>query len=421
MTHAMLTAGISTATLFGVIARPRGLHEAWWAVLGAALLLVFGCVSARDALAAIVAVGPALLLLVALLAFAALVARSGFFEWAAIETARLARGDAVALYRNTFLLAAVVTATLSLDTTAVILTPLVLASVRRARLPARPYVFACIFVANAGSLLLPISNLTNVLYAHGYQQSFLDFAARMLVPQIAVLGATYALCRRIFRHELPARFSDASLRASPSAVPHRGYFRATVATLVVVVAGCFLAPLAGIEPYAVVFGGALLLACAGAATGRLSRGAMRAASLGVVPFVLGLFVITEALAETGAFAFAARTFDGAPGGVASLFAAECATAFGANVLNNLPAALIAERALGRAAGAPAVYGALLGANVGPLLTVFGSLATLLVLDAARKDGVEVRATDLLRLGALVTPVLLAVAGLALAATFAVVP
>jgi Citrate transporter len=106
----------------------------------------------------------ALLFLFSLLALSLLVSKSGFFDWAAIRCARIAKGNAHALYRNAFVLGAIVTAILSLDTTAVMLTPVMLAVVKRIKLPASPYVVLCAFVANVGSLVLPISNLTNILF-----------------------------------------------------------------------------------------------------------------------------------------------------------------------------------------------------------------------------------------------------------------
>src|SRR4051812_16275889 len=189
-----------------VIKRPRGVHEAVWTTGGAGLLLALGLISPAAAVAAVAAGREALLFLLALLVLSALVEKSGFFEWAAIYAARLARGDGRALYRNVFVLGTLITAVLSLDTTAVILTPLVLAFVQRLRLPPRPYLFACAFVANNASLLLPVSNLTNLIFAGTFRFSFLHFAARMLAPQLVALVVNYALFRFLFAGELPASF-----------------------------------------------------------------------------------------------------------------------------------------------------------------------------------------------------------------------
>ncbi len=164
------TLTIFTATLALVVIRPRRLNEAWWTMLGAAAMLAFGLVTPSDALAATLAGKSTLLFLLSLLALSLLVGKSGFFDWAAIRCARFANGDAHALYRNTFVLGALVTATFSLDTTAVILTPVVVALVKRLKLPAVPYIVMCALVANVGSLALPISNLTNLLFADAFHR-----------------------------------------------------------------------------------------------------------------------------------------------------------------------------------------------------------------------------------------------------------
>ena len=157
--------------------------------------------------------------------------KSGFFEWVAIRAAHAARGDARRLFRNVFLLGTVITAVLSLDTTAVILTPLTLAFVTRLKVPARPYVFACAFVANTASLLLPVSNLTNLLFMETFHLPFSGFVARMALPQFAALVVNYACFRFLFREQLQKHFDLAVLPEPLSVVPHRRYFEGAVVIL----------------------------------------------------------------------------------------------------------------------------------------------------------------------------------------------
>jgi arsenical pump membrane protein len=171
-----------------MVVRPRRWNEAWWTMLAAAAMLVFGLVTPREAVGAILAGKNALLFLLSLLALSLLIGKSGFFDWAAIRCARIAKGDAHALYRNAFVAGAIVTAILSLDTTAVMLTPVLLALVKRLKVPAAPYVVLCAFVANVGSMALPVSNLTNLLFADAFHQTFAAFAARMIVPQLVALS-----------------------------------------------------------------------------------------------------------------------------------------------------------------------------------------------------------------------------------------
>jgi arsenical pump membrane protein len=419
---AALTLGIFATMLLLVFLRPRRWNEAWWTTLAAAAMLGLGLVTPREAVEATLAGKSALIFLLSLLALSLLLGKSGFFDWAAIRCARLAGGNARALYRNVFLLGALVTATLSLDTTAVILTPIVLALVRRLELRAAPYVISCAFVANVGSLLLPISNLTNLLFAEPFHMTFGAFAARMAVPQGVALVACYALLCRHFRADLPDHFEHGALPEAASVVPSRPYFVACIAVLAAVLVGYFVAPLAGIEPYAVAFVGTGALVVAGIATRRLAIRALGEVSWSVFPFVVGLFVAVRGLENLGLVAAASDALASMrPGSLGQILAAAGGTTLASNAMNNLPAALIARGAL-HAAQAPraTVLAALVGTDVGPLMTPFGSLATLLVLVIARREGVDVRVGPFVGFGAWASLVLVLAATLALALTFLVV-
>jgi arsenical pump membrane protein len=410
-----VTLAVFAAMLALVVVRPRRWNEAWWTMLGAAAMLAFGLVSPREAIDATLAGENALLFLLSLLALSLLVGKSGFFDWAAIRCARIAQGNARSLYRNAFVLGAIVTAIFSLDTTAVMLTPVMLAIVKRLRLPAAPYIVLCAFVANVGSLVLPVSNLTNILFADAFHLTFATFAGRMIAPQLVALVTTYALLRWHFRRELPDRFDGETLPEAASVVPNRPYFLICVTVLVVVLFGYFLAPLVGLEPYIVAFAGSAVLAIAGAATSRVRIQAAGEFSWSLFPFVVGLFVAVQGLENLGivgvASAWLAHMRSGSPG---KLFAAAGATAFASNMMNNLPAALIARSVLLRShAHTGTVLAALVGADVGPMVTPFGSLATMLVLALARRDGEEVRTGGLVTLGLWATPAIVVATALAL--------
>ena len=414
-----LTLAVFAATLFCVLTRPRGLHEAWGAAGGGALMLALRLETPAQAWRVTQTGTEALLFLLSLLLLSALLEQSGFFEWAAVQAVRSAQGDGRRLYRNVFVLGALITAALSLDTTAVILTPIVLAFVSRLKLPARPYLFACAFVANTGSLLLPVSNLTNLLFAGAFGLPFAGFLARMLLPQCAALFVNYALLRRLFRDDLPAAFGGQDLPDPKSVVPDERYFRAAVFVLGLVLAGYFAAPFVHLPPYAAGFAGCFALAMIGARLGRVKWGLLREISWSVFPFVVGLFVViggVENLGLTGRIAQGLMDLQARP--VAGVFAAAFSAGAASNIVNNIPAALLAQGVLSQAhSGTPLVFAALLGTNIGPNVTLSGSLATLLVLTAARKKGEEIRAWDFLKIGLAVTPLTLLAATLMLWLTF----
>jgi arsenical pump membrane protein len=418
----VITLVIFAVMLALVVIRPRRWNEAWWTMLGAAAMLAFGLVTPHDALGAIFAGKNALLFLLSLLALSLLVGKSGFFDWAAIRCALVAKGDAHSLYRNAFVAGAIITAILSLDTTAVMLTPVLLALVKRLKVPAAPYVVLCAFVANVGSLLLPISNLTNLLFADAFHQTFAAFAARMIAPQLVALASTYAVLRYHFRRDLPKQFDGESMPEPASVVPHRAYFQLCIAVLAVVLIGYFLAPLIGLEPYVFAFAGSGVLLIAGIAAGRVHLHAMRELSWDLFPFVIGLFIAVQGLENLGIVAISsgwlAEMWPGSPG---KLLAVAGATAFASNIMNNLPAALIARSVLLHShAHVGTILAALIGADVGPMVTPFGSLATMLVLAFARRDGVEVHAGKLVMLGLWAVPVIVVLTVLVLSLSFALV-
>jgi arsenical pump membrane protein len=417
MSQTAAVVGVFATTLALALARPRRIHEGVWTTCGALAMWAVGAVDARALRELYDASHSAILFLVALLILSALVDKSGLFEWAALHAAQSARGSGRILFRNVFLLGAIVTATLSLDTTAVLLTPVVLAFVRRLDVPARPYVIACAFVANAASLLLPISNLTNLILAGAFHITFASFAARAFPVQIVVLAVTYASLDRHFRSELVA-FDEARVAGDPAAaVPNRLYFHATLAALILALVGYLAAPLLAIQPYVVAFVASAGLAALGARAGRVTPAILRDVSWGVVPFVLGLFVVAQGLDHLGLAAAAARFVESVPGATGRTLAATAAAALASNVVNNLPATLLARAALERFDGhGTLVYATLVGTNVGPNLVPFGSLASVLVLTMARDRGAPVSARAFVGAGVWATPIACVLGALVLAVT-----
>lgn len=421
-TRILATLAVFTAMLVLMMLRPRRWSEAWWTMLAAIAMLALGLVTPQQALGAVLSGKNTLLFLLSLLALSLLIGKSGFFDWAAIRCALIAKGDAHSLYRNAFVAGAIITAILSLDTTAVMLTPVMLALVKRLRVPAAPYVLLCAFVANVGSLLLPISNLTNLIFADAFHQTFAAFAARMILPQIVALVTTYAILRWHFRRDLPSNFSSGTLPDPASVVPNRPYFLICVTVLAAVLVGYFLAPLLGLQPYVFAFAASAVLAIAGMANGRVKIHFVREIAWDLFPFVIGLFIAVQGLENLGIVATASRRLaEMGAGSPQMLLAAAGATSFASNIVNNLPAALIARSVLlGAHAHTGTVLAALIGCNVGPMITPFGSLATMLVLALARRDGEEVRTGHLVVLGLWAVPAIVVLTTLSLSLTFALV-
>jgi arsenical pump membrane protein len=280
---------------------------------------------------------------------------------------------------------------LGLDATVVLLTPAAFAAARRARLDARPSLYACTHLANTASVLLPVSNLTNLLAFRATDLSFTRFAALMALPWAAMLAVEWRGLRHTFAGEL-----DAPRGRAPADAPR------LPRTPLVVLAATFAAfassgPL-GFDPaWAAVAGAAAMVA----AERVRPAGVLRAVDLPLLGFVLGLAVIVRAVADHGAGDLAADLLP-AGDGLLALLGATAIAAVLANLLNNVPAVLLLLPAAA-ASGPAIVLAVLIGVNAGPNLTPTGSLATLLWRRVLRARDAEPPIGEFLRLGALTVP------------------
>jgi arsenical pump membrane protein len=294
-----------------------------------------------------------------------------------------------------------VTAVLGLDATVVLLTPAAFAAAARARLPSRPHVYACTHLANSASLLLPVSNLTNLLAFRAADVSFARFAALMALPWAAAIAVEWVAFRAVFRNDLAATARPARSRADAAVPPLP---RAPLGVLAFTLAGFVAAGPLGLDAAWPAAAGALAMVA-------FEGTAWRALDLPLLGFVLGLGLIVRAVAGHGLGDLVDGLLpDGA--GLLALLGAAGLAALLANLLNNVPALLVLLPAAA-AAGSPIVLAVLIGVNAGPNLTYTGSLATLLWRRVLREREAEPPLGEFVRLGALTVPPILAGATVAL--------
>ena len=243
---------VLAASLVVAIVRPGGVSEALVAVPGAALLVATGVVGWHPALDRLREIGPTVGFLAAILVFGHLCAEAGVFEYLGQRAAELSRGRPRRLLAIVVALAAGVTAVLTLDATVVLLTPVVLTTAARLGAPVRPHAYACTRLANSGSLLLPVSNLTNLLAFGASGLSFGRFAGLMVVPWLVAAAAEWCGLRLFFRADLPATAAPEQQRSINAP-------RYALAILAVTVAGFVLASSFGVSPAWAAVGGCLLL------------------------------------------------------------------------------------------------------------------------------------------------------------------
>ena len=402
-------AGLATA---GIIARPFSWPEFIWAIAGAGSLVLLGLLSPAEAWSGVTRGTDVYLFLTGMMLLSELARQEGLFDWLAARAAGLAKGSATRLFTLVFGVGTVVTVFLSNDATAVVLTPAVAAVVKAAEASEPlPYLLICAFIANAASFVLPISNPANLVIYASHMPSLLQWLPRYALPSALSIVATYGVLRwtqrRTLRQEVSAEIEIPTLSAS-------GKLAASgiVATAIVLLVCSGFDIQLGLPTF-----------LAGAATAMLvltrsRRGptdVLRQISWGVLPLVAGLFVLVEALQKTGVTGAVAGLLQGLvqQSAILAAWTAGIALAVGCNLVNNLPAGLVAGRVASLARVPDHVRSAvLIGVDLGPNLSVTGSLATILWLSALRREGQRVSAWSFLKLGALVMPpaLLLAIAG-----------
>ena len=386
--------------MVGVIVRPFRLQEAVSAIAGAVLIVVLGLLPVRSAAEAVVRGTDVYLFLAGMMLLAEAARREGLFDWLAAGAVNAARGSTVRLFLLIYLVGVAVTAILSNDATAVVLTPAVFAAARKARVDPLPHLLACALVANAASFLLPISNPANLVVYDGRMPRLGVWLAHFLLPSILAIAATYVALYWSERHRL--RRSCAPSVALPPLT--RGGRTALAGILLTALA------LLAVSTFGASLG--LPTAIMGAGTAAIVLLADRASpwplvkdiSWSILPLVAGLFVLVDAVAQTGLVATLSHVAEHAvhiaPRGSAP--AAGAAIALAVNLTNNLPAGLVAGTVV--AQGPPALIDSvLIGVDLGPNLSVTGSLATILWLTAIRREGEDVTFWRFLKVGAAVMP------------------
>jgi arsenical pump membrane protein len=404
---------ISALSIALVIIRPFKVPEFVWAASGAILLLLLRLLTLPEGWAGVAKGLDVYLFLTGMMLLAETAREEKLFDWLAAHATRLSHGSAQRLFLLIYLVGVVVTAFLSNDATAVVLTPAVASAVRAAKVKnPLPYLFICAFIANAASFVLPISNPANLVIYGTHMPPLLAWLPRYLLPSIIAIGATYFLLFYTQKAELNTAIeTDVELptlaRGGKVALAGIG---ATAAALLV-------SSGLGLElglPTAIT--GTLTAAIVLVSARKNPVELLKGVSWSVLPLVAGLFVLVEALTKTGVTRWltALLTAGAEHSAAKTAWASGIGVALLCNVMNNLPAGLIAGNVLQTATVSETIKSAvLIGIDLGPNLSVTGSLATILWLVALRRENIEVGAWQFLKLGAVVmtVPLLLAIASL----------
>lgn len=407
-----LSVVLLVAVLACAVVRPFGLPEAVVAVPAAGLVVVTGAISPEHAWQEAERLGPVIGFLAAVLVLAHFCDVEGLFRACGAWMARRAENRPGRLLTSVFVLASAITAVLSLDATVVLLTPVVFATAARSGIRPKPHAYACAHLSNTASLLLPVSNLTNLLAFSASGLSFTRFAALMALPWLIAIGAEYLVFRRFFAADLTVPAPDAVSRPDTATEDAPAFPLFALVTVACTLAGFVVASAVGIDPAWAALAGALVLAGRALVRRRATPVAvLRATAPGFLAFVLALGVVVRAVVDNGLADALGRVLPDGTGLVALLGLAALAAVL-ANLINNLPAVLVLLP-LTATAGPGAVLAVLLGVNIGPNLTYAGSLATLLWRRIVHRYEHEVGIGEFTRLGLISVPAALIPAVVAL--------
>ncbi len=404
LSHLLLAIIVGVSILLMLI-RPRGIPEVYWIGAGALLLVVLRLVPLRVAGSAIAKGSDVYLFLIGMMLLSELARDHGVFDWLSGAALKGAQGSCVRLFTLVYLIGTAVTIFMSNDATAVVLTPAILVAVRKARVAPLPYLFACALIANAASFVLPISNPANLVVFHQDMPPLAQWLLAFTVPSALSIVVTYAVMRFLFRRELATHISQQEYAVPLSPNGALVLVGLGITAVVLLTASSFGKDLGLPTCLAALCVTTIVSIKARSSPWKLAK----EISWSTLALVAGLFIMVDAVQGIGALNLTRAALDWAnrqPPAIGAIITS-LAVGIGNNLVNNLPLGLIAGATLQAAhTNGLIAHAVLIGVDLGPNLSITGSLATILWLIALRKEGLNVSFWDFLKIGAVAMPVAL---------------
>lgn len=410
----VLTLAIFVLSMALLMVRPKPFNEATAAALGAAIMLIAGIVSPSQAWNVLQTNANVLLFFLGLMIISVVADQAGFFEWCAFKSVKMAHGKGPVLLSVVFGLGTLLTAFFSNDATALILTPIVFTLVTRLKLNPLPYCFACAFIANTASMLLPVSNPVNLLAVSRFGLTLGEYFKFLFLPSILVIALNIGLFRVIFRKEIAHVSKD---NQSLDQVKVDRFFLAVSIGLGLTAISYILVSVYGLPLSYPAAGGAIILLACGFGFRRLKLTKVTSGiSWYIFLFIFSLALLVKGLDNAGVTQALGRELASLAsyGPLQALFSVTLGTAIGSNLINNWSMMMVTVSSLsslttqGAGIHQALVYGAIMGADLGPNIAILGSLSSMIWLILLRQRGLDIHPMQYLKLGLIVTPLMLVV-------------